>query len=75
MSQISEFISLDALAASLGLPRTYLRRLADEGRIPALDVNGRLRFDQSMVSEALAKLTRVQADQRRTEPDNAAASA
>ena len=51
-----EYISLDALAASLGLPRTYLRRLATEGTIPVLQVSGRLRFDEKAVREALRVL-------------------
>jgi len=54
----TEYISLDALAASLGLPRTYLRRLATEKVIPALDVSGRLRFDEEAVRSALVRLSR-----------------
>jgi len=54
----SEYLPLDALAATLGLPRSYLRRMAREGSIPALNVNGRLRFDEAAVREALARLTR-----------------
>ena len=53
---ISEYLPLDALAAALNLPRPYLRRLAREGRIPALNVNGRLRFDEAQVREALRRL-------------------
>ncbi len=50
------YYSLDALAAATGLPRTYLRRLAAAGDIPALDVNSRLRFDLEQVREALRRL-------------------
>ena len=34
------YISLDALAAELYLPKTFLRNLANKGDIPKLDVNG-----------------------------------
>jgi len=47
---------LDALAAALGLPRPYLRRLVHEGKIPCLNVTGRLRFDEAQVREALRRL-------------------
>lgn len=56
METCSEYLPLDALAVTLGLPRTYLRRLAREGEIPVLDVNGRQRFDESQVREALRRL-------------------
>jgi len=52
----SQFVPLDALAAELALPRSYLRRLAEEGVVPALDVNGRLRFDVGAVRDALARI-------------------
>lgn len=56
MNDWCEYLPLDALAARLNLPRTYVRRLAREGRIPSLNVNGRLRFDESAVREALRQL-------------------
>ena len=49
-----QYIPLDCLAARIGLPRTYLRALADNGEIPYLNVNSRLRFDETDVREALA---------------------
>lgn len=52
------FLNLEALAAELGLPQYYLRDLAKQRKIPALDVNGRLRFDPQDVGEALARLAR-----------------
>jgi excisionase family DNA binding protein len=52
----SEYLPLDALAATVGLPRAYLRRLAREGRLPCLNVGGRLRFDEGQVREALRRL-------------------
>lgn len=51
-----EYISLEALAATLGLPQTFLRRLADQREIPSLNVNGRLRFDEGEVREALNRI-------------------
>jgi len=55
----SEYLSLDALAAALGLPRSYLRRLTREGSIPALNVNGRPRFDEADVRTALTRLAQA----------------
>lgn len=52
----SRFITLESLAARLWLPRTYLRRLAIEGAIPYLNVNGALRFEEDHVREALRRL-------------------
>ena len=53
---LGEYLSLDALAAALGLSRPYLRRLARTGQIPSLNVNGRFRFDELQVREALRQL-------------------
>jgi len=53
----SEYMSLEALAAGLHLPKRFLRRLASQRLIPALDVNGRLRFDEVQVREALRTLS------------------
>ena len=50
------YTSLDGLAAAIGLPRPYLRDLASKRLIPVLDVNGRLRFDEDHVREALRDL-------------------
>lgn len=47
------FTSLDALATALGLPREYLRQLAETRAIPVLHVRGRLRFDPDQVQDAL----------------------
>ena len=51
----AQYISLDALATRLGLPRAYLRDQARRGRIPHLQVGGRLRFEESVVREALRR--------------------
>ena len=49
----SQYIPLDALSATLGLPRNYLRALAMKGDIPHLNVNGRMRFSERQVREKL----------------------
>jgi hypothetical protein len=53
---MDSYYSLEALAIATGLPRTYLRQLTVAGEIPALDVNGRLRFDIGQVRSALLRL-------------------
>ena len=50
------FISLNVLANRVGLPRDYLKNLADKGAIPSLEVQGRRRFNGPAVDAALAKL-------------------
>ncbi len=53
-----EYLALDAMATRLALPKTYLRRLAKDGILPHLNINGRLRFDETAVREALRDLAR-----------------
>lgn len=55
MEKITYF-SLEALAARLQLPKAYLRRMANENRIPSLSVGGRLRFNPLAVQAALDRL-------------------
>lgn len=50
------YVSLEALAVELGLPKLYLKQLAVKGSIPFLNVNGRLRFNPVAVQQALDKL-------------------
>jgi hypothetical protein len=50
------YIPLESLVTRLGLPKRYLRKLAEAGDIPYLDVNGRLRFNEVEVREALSTL-------------------
>ena len=50
------YVSLEALAVELGLPKVYLKQLAVKGSIPCLNVNGRLRFNPVAVQQALDKL-------------------
>ena len=53
-----EYIPLDALAAMLRLPRAYLRRLAEQGKIPSLNVNNYRRFNPAAVQAALDELAK-----------------
>ena len=48
--------TLDSLAARLGLPKVYLRDLAQRGKIPSLCVGRWQRFDEADVRAALRKL-------------------
>ena len=50
------YVSLEAVAAELGLPKSYLKQLAANKSIPYLNVNGRLRFDGPAVRQALHQL-------------------
>jgi hypothetical protein len=50
------YISFDALVATLGLPRRYLRDLADAKRIPFLEIGNRKYFDAGEVVAAIHKL-------------------
>jgi hypothetical protein len=52
----SIFISLDKLSRHLGLPKCYLKSLADKGLMPFLEVNGHRRFDLAVAKEALKQL-------------------
>lgn len=51
-----KYVSLEALAAELCLPKEYLKNLASRGDIPNLDVNGKMRFNLQAVQQALDKL-------------------
>ncbi len=65
----TEYISLDVLAVALGLPRGYLQNLATTGHIPFLDVNGRKRFDEQQVREALTGLAASSTSQQEVSND------
>ena len=47
------YISLDHLAARLGLPKTYLKQLAQQRSVPFLQVSGRMKFNPVQVQQAL----------------------
>ena len=49
----TQYLSFEALAVILGLPRSYLRTLVNQGEIPFLDVNGRKMFSERQVRECL----------------------
>jgi excisionase family DNA binding protein len=54
---ITDYISLECLALQLALPKAYLRRLVDNGKLPYIDIgNGRLRFQEQAVRQALDRL-------------------
>jgi hypothetical protein len=50
------FISLDHLAARLGLPKTYLKQLAEQRSVPYLLVSGRMKFNPMQVQDALDRI-------------------
>ena len=50
------YISLEVLAAKVGLPKAYLKELTAKGLIPSLNVSGRLRFNPDAVKAALNEL-------------------
>ena len=52
----STFVSLDHLAARLGLPSTYLKRLAERRAVPCLRVSGRMKFNPLEVQQALDRM-------------------
>ena len=56
------YISLDVLAGTLSLPKPYLKKLADDGKIPFLNVSGRRRFNTKSVRAALQKLEKGGSD-------------
>ena len=62
-----KYLPLEPLALILGLPQNYLRALADSGKIPSLNVNGRLRFDESEVRSALIQLSKTESGKEGTQ--------
>ncbi len=56
-----EYISLDVLASRLSLPRRFLRESAAAGKIPSLNIKGRLRFEETAVREALRAMAEARA--------------
>jgi hypothetical protein len=52
----SKFETLEGLAAEFHLPQRYLRDLANQGKIPFLNVGGRLRFNPRAVADALDRI-------------------
>lgn len=51
-----DYLSLDSLALQLALPKTYMKRLVDAGKIPYLTVSGRKRFQEKSVRQALERM-------------------
>ena len=58
MHATDTFLSLDALAGRLGLPRKWLADEVRAGRIPYLEAGGRRVFDTEQVRGALLKRAR-----------------
>ena len=52
----------------------YMRRLARSGRIPSLNVSGRLRFDLDLVYEALLRMSCEETNTRTQRPEAVTAS-
>jgi excisionase family DNA binding protein len=50
------YIPLSIISKELGLPTTYLKELAEQHKIRALKVYGRLRFNPEAVKQALDEL-------------------
>lgn len=54
--ETKKYITLKGLSLTIGLPKTYLRKLAEKREIPCLDVGGRLKFNLEAVQRALSEL-------------------
>ena len=52
--ETTQFVPLDALATTLGLPRQWLKTEADAGRIPFLKAGRRRVFDPDAVARVLS---------------------
>ena len=50
------WLPLEPMASRIGVPKAYLRRLAETKQVPFLNVNGRKLFYPPAVVEALNKL-------------------
>ena len=59
------YYSLEATAARLNLPQSYIRQLAKEKKIPFLNVRGRLRFNPAAVQAALDRIAEYSREQAR----------
>ncbi len=64
----SEYLPLDALATRLGLPRTWLKREADSGRLPYVQAGAHRRFDEDQVREHLRQQAERNAEALRGQP-------
>ncbi|HUU31356.1 MAG TPA: excisionase family DNA-binding protein [Phycisphaerae bacterium] len=59
------FLNLRSLASALGLPRAYLRDLADRGLIPTLRIGRLRRFDAAAVRKAVKNLSSCRVGQEK----------
>ena len=62
----TEYIPEEVLAIRLGLPKTYVKRLVREHRIPYLKVGRWKRYDEQAVRQVLAKLAEADSKLRLT---------
>lgn len=51
-----KYISIGVLTQETGLPKAFLKRCADEGKIPVLKTPKKLLFKLSAVQQALDKI-------------------
>jgi len=56
------FVKLTVIAQETGLPKAQIKRLAQEGKLPALRLAGRLRFNPKAVQVALDRLAEEKAE-------------
>jgi len=64
---ITDYMTLECLALNLSLPKAYLRRLLREGKLPYIDTgNGRKRFNEVEIREALLRLSSTKERKQRT---------
>lgn len=59
----NSYIPIKRLSTRLGLSARYLKKLADDGLIPSLEINGRLRFNPSQAQDALDQLAEKRCSQ------------
>lgn len=52
------YISIHFLSANLGLPKEFLKQLANANTIPSLIVNGKLKFVEQDVRDALREIAK-----------------
>ena len=56
----NEFIPLHCLALRLDLPKSYLKRLVKQGKIPYVATGNRKRFNQADVCNAIRQLNNAE---------------
>jgi len=54
---LQSYLPLEPMASRIGVPKSYLRQLAERRQVPFLDVNGRKLFYPPAVVDALNRLS------------------